>query len=70
MTLEDETGVVQVIVWPDLGARQHRELLGSRLLIVDGKREKVDGVGNLVAVRLHDLSDMLGRLDTRSRDFR
>ena len=69
LTLEDECGVVQVIVWPDLGTRQRKELLGSRLLIVDGKWEKVDGVGNLIAARLHDLSAMLGGLDTRSRDF-
>jgi error-prone DNA polymerase len=60
---------VQVIVWPELGVRQRRELLGSRLLVVDGKWEKVDGVGNLIAARLHDVSGMLGSLDTRSRDF-
>lgn len=69
LTLEDECGVVQVIVWPDLGARQRRELLGSRLLVVEGKWEHADGVGNLIAARLHDLSGMLGGLDTRSRDF-
>ncbi|WP_343222989.1 error-prone DNA polymerase [Lysobacter sp. ESA13C] len=69
LTLEDETGIVQVIVWPALGAKQRRELLGSRLLVVDGKWEKVDGVGNLIAARLHDLSGMLGGLHTRSRDF-
>jgi error-prone DNA polymerase len=38
-------------------------------LVVDGKWEKVDGVGNLIAARLHDVSGMLGSLDTRSRDF-
>jgi error-prone DNA polymerase len=69
LTLEDEAGVVQVIVWPDLGARQRKELLGSRLLAVDGKWEMADGVGNLIAIRLHDLSELLGGLDARSRDF-
>jgi error-prone DNA polymerase len=69
LTLEDETGVVQVIVWPDLGNRQRKELLGSRLLAVDGKWEMADGVGNLIATRLHDLSELLGGLDARSRDF-
>jgi error-prone DNA polymerase len=69
LTLEDEAGNVQVIVWPDLGERQRKELLGSRLLIVDGKWEWNDGVGNLIANRLHDMSDLLGGLDTRSRDF-
>ena len=69
ITLEDESGVIQVIVWPDLGNRQRKELLGSRLLAVDGKWEMVDGVGNLIASRLHDLSELLGGLDARSRDF-
>lgn len=69
LTLEDEGGVVQVIVWPDLGLRQRKELLGSRLLAVDGKWEMADGVGNLIATRLHDLSELLGGLDARSRDF-
>jgi error-prone DNA polymerase len=69
LTLEDEGGVVQVIVWPDLGLRQRKELLGSRLLAVDGKWEMADGVGNLIATRLHDLTELLGGLDARSRDF-
>lgn len=37
--LEDEGEVIQVIAWPDLGARQRKELLGSRLLAVDGQWE-------------------------------
>ena len=69
LTLEDEGGVVQVIVWQDLGNRQRKELLGSRLLAVDGTWEMADGVGNLIATRLHDLSELLGGLDARSRDF-
>jgi len=69
LTLEDEAGNVQVIVWPDLGEEQRKELLGSRLLAVDGKWEWNDGVGNLIANRLHDFSNILGGLDTRSRDF-
>jgi error-prone DNA polymerase len=69
LTLEDEAGNVQVIVWPDLGERQRKELLGSRLLVVDGKWEWNDGVGNLIANRLHDFTSILGDLTTRSRDF-
>jgi error-prone DNA polymerase len=70
LTLEDEAGVIQVIVWQGLGLRQRKELLGSRLLAVDGKWEMADGVGNLIATRLYDFSDLLGSLDARSRDFR
>lgn len=69
LTLEDEAGVIQVIVWPDLGNRQRKELLGSRLLAVDGQWETVDSVGNLIARRLYDMSELIGGLDARSRDF-
>lgn len=69
ITLEDETGNLQIIVWERLGERQRREFLGSRLMGVDGTWEMVDGVGNVIATRLHDLTAMLGAIDTRSRDF-
>lgn len=69
VTLEDEKGNVQIIVWPTLGERQRKELVGSRLMVVDGKWDCVDGVGNLIADRLRDMSYWLGELDTRSRDF-
>jgi error-prone DNA polymerase len=69
MTLEDETGMVNVVVWRQLAERQRRVLLKARLLGVDGRWESVDGVNHLIARRLHDWSDLLGTLDTRSRDF-
>ena len=69
LTLEDECGNIQVIVWPDLGMRQRKELLRSRLLLVEGKWQKAEGVGNLIATMLHDLSALLVTLDVRSRDF-
>jgi error-prone DNA polymerase len=70
VTLEDEGGVINVVVWRDLAERQRRELVGSRLLAVDGKWERVDGVEHLIASRLHDMTPLLGMLETRSRDFR
>ncbi|KAF1687983.1 error-prone DNA polymerase [Pseudoxanthomonas broegbernensis] len=70
VTLEDEAGVINVVVWRDLAERQRRELVGSRLLAVDGKWERVDGVEHLIASRLHDMTPLLGTLETRSRDFR
>ena len=69
VTLEDEKGNVQIIVWPALGERQRKELVGSRLMVVDGTWDCVDGVGNLIADRLRDMTEWLGELDTRSRDF-
>jgi len=69
VTLEDETGATNVIVWRDLGDRQRRELLGSRLMGVYGRVEREGEVVHLIAGRLVDLSEMLGSLPTRSRDF-
>jgi len=69
VTLEDETGNTNVIVWRDLGDRQRRELLGSRLMAVYGKVEREGIVVHLLAARLVDLTPMLGALATRSRDF-
>ncbi len=69
VTLEDETGNTNVIVWRDLGDRQRRELLGARLMAVYGKVEREGIVVHLLAARLVDLTPMLGALETRSRDF-
>jgi len=69
VTLEDETGYVNVVVWKDLAQQQRRELLGSSLLGVEGVVQKEGDVVHLVARRLADYSLLLGRLSTRSRDF-
>ncbi len=69
VTLEDETGATNVIVWRDVSERQRRELLGARLLAVFGKIERVGPVVHVLAGRLADLSPLLGALETRSRDF-
>ena len=69
MTLEDEDGMTNVVVWNDLAQRQRRELLESRLLAVEGKLESRHGVQHLIAERLQDWTALLGELDTRSRDF-
>lgn len=69
VSLEDETGVVQVIVWRSLRETQRRELLGSRLLAVHGTWQREGDVCNLIAGRLEDLTPMLARLATASRDF-
>jgi error-prone DNA polymerase len=69
VTLEDETGHVNVVVWARLVERQRRELLGARLLTVHGVIEREGTVVHLVARRLVDHSALLGRLVTVSRDF-
>ncbi len=69
VTIEDETGATNVIVWRDLSDRQRRELLGARLLAVYGKVEREGAVVHVLAGRLADLTPLLGQLPTRSRDF-
>ncbi|MBI2223652.1 MAG: error-prone DNA polymerase [Betaproteobacteria bacterium] len=69
VTLEDETGSINVIVWRDVGEAQRRELLGSRLLAVHGVLERQGEVVHLIARRLVDHSVLLGKLATASRDF-
>jgi error-prone DNA polymerase len=69
LTLEDESGQVNVIVWESVGREQRRPLLESRLLEVHGELQHQDGVTHLIAHRLIDRSRLLGDLVTRSRDF-
>jgi error-prone DNA polymerase len=69
VTLEDEFGMVNVVVWHDLAERQRRVLLQARLLRVDGHLESADGVRHVIAGRLVDLSQLLTGLDVKSRDF-
>jgi error-prone DNA polymerase len=69
MTLEDETGNINVIVWPKLLEQQRREVLSAPLLGVYGIWQREGEVKHLVAKRLVDMSHLLGRLTTSSRDF-
>ena len=73
VTLEDETGSVNVIVWKALRERQRSELLHARLLAVYGvwQRDQDSGgeVRHLIARRLRDLTPMLGALKTQGREF-
>jgi error-prone DNA polymerase len=70
VTLEDETGHVNVIVWPAVAQAQRQPLLASRLLTVYGVWQCEGEVRHLVARRLEDHSALLAGLATRSRDFR
>jgi error-prone DNA polymerase len=69
VTLEDETGVINLIVWSTLVEAQRRELLHARLLKVIGEVQSESGVIHVIARRLEDKTALLGRLETASRDF-
>jgi error-prone DNA polymerase len=69
VTIEDETGNVNVIVWPKMLERQRKEALGATLLAVFGVWQCEGEVRHLVAHRFVDLSHLLGELSTSSRNF-
>lgn len=69
LTLEDEFGSVNVVVWKQLAERQRQVFLSSRLMQVSGRLEFEKGVRHLIAQRMDDLTSLLGALDVRSRDF-
>ena len=70
VTLEDEFGNVNVVVWRDLAERQRQVLVGAQLLKVDGRLETEDDVRHVIAGRLSDLGSLLADITVRSRDFR
>jgi error-prone DNA polymerase len=65
-TLEDETGVANVIVWPKVFERYRPVVLGARLLKVTGKLQSEQGVIHVVAERLEDFSPLLAKLSAHS----
>ncbi|WP_363796914.1 error-prone DNA polymerase [Lysobacter firmicutimachus] len=69
LSLEDEDGTVNAVVWRDLAQRQRRVLVEARLMAIDGRLERVDGVQHLIVSRMEDLTALLGNLSTHSRDF-
>ncbi len=69
VTLEDEDGLINIIIWPDLAQRARQALTEARLLAVDGRHQHADHVHHIIARQLHDFTPLLGRLPTASRDF-
>ena len=69
LTLEDETGNSNVVVWTRTQEHFRRELMNGRLLVVKGTLERKDGVTHIIAGALHDYSEALAELPLQSRDF-
>ncbi|GAC1668170.1 MAG: hypothetical protein NVS9B2_10750 [Steroidobacteraceae bacterium] len=69
VTMEDETGYVNLIVWNNVAVAQRAALLESRLLEVQGKLQREGDVQHVIAQRLTNLSAMLGHLEVTSRNF-
>jgi DNA polymerase III alpha subunit len=62
MTLEDETGVANIVVWPKVFERFRPVVLGARLVAVSGRLQSESGVIHVVADRLEDRTAMLAAL--------
>jgi len=62
MTLEDETGIANIVVWPKLFEQYRREVLGGRLVTIDGPVQSESGVTHVIAERVHDYTPLLAKL--------
>ena len=62
VTLEDETGVVNVIVWRKIYEQFRRAVIAGRLLRVTGRIQRGDGVTHVIAEKVEDISQMLDSL--------
>ena len=69
VTLEDETGQSNIVIWPKLAEHQAKQLLQATLLVVHGTIQQQDGVLHVIAARLEDLTPWLSGLEAHSRDF-
>jgi error-prone DNA polymerase len=69
VTLEDETGYVNLIVWNSVAVEQRAALLESRLLEVHGKLQREGDVQHVIARQLTNLSSLLGDLSVTARNF-
>ena len=69
ITMEDETGYINVVIWPALGERRRPVVRQARLLGVAGHVQHSDGVTHLIARELVDLTHWLGAMQLSSRDF-
>ena len=69
LTLEDETGNINVVVWPGVQEQFRTALMTAQLLLIKGIVESRDGVTHVIASALYDHSHALSRLAVKSRDF-
>jgi DNA polymerase III alpha subunit len=69
MTLEDEAGVANIIVWPDVFEANRAIVIGTRFVAVTGRVQNEAGVIHIVAESLQDLSPMLGQLSAQGANL-
>jgi error-prone DNA polymerase len=69
ITLEDETGVANVVVWPGVFEAHRALILSARMVAVRGRVQREGEVIHVIADGLEDLSSLLAGLGTRADDF-
>ncbi len=69
ITIEDETGVANLVVWPQIFEKQRRVVLSAGMLAIDGRIQREGDVVHVVSTRLHDLSALLGSVGDRGEAF-
>jgi error-prone DNA polymerase len=67
MTIEDETGIANAVIWPNVLERERKVVMGARLVVVHGRVQRHEDIIHVVAERLDDRSDWL-RLLTEDGD--
>ena len=70
VTLEDETGIINLIVRPDVWERHHQAARAATVLLAHGILQSQDSVIHVLVNRLEDLSQELAQVESMSRDFR
>ncbi|MBX9746087.1 MAG: error-prone DNA polymerase, partial [Hyphomonadaceae bacterium] len=69
MTLEDETGIANIVVWPKLFEQYRREVLSGRLVAIDGPVQSESGVIHVIAERVHDYTPLLAKLSAHGANL-
>jgi error-prone DNA polymerase len=65
LTIEDETGIANIVVWPDLFEKQRRLILSAGMIAVSGRVQREGAVVHVIAHELTDLSELLRRVGER-----
>lgn len=68
-SLEDETGIHNIIFWPGVFNDHRHQILGSNLMVVSGELQSQEGVVHIVAAQVEDYSHWVRALPRNSRDF-
>ena len=69
MTIEDETGIANSVIWPKVLERMRKVVMGARLVVVHGRVQRHEDIIHVVAERLEDRSDWLRLLDRGRREL-